>query len=58
MPVYFNLILFWISWSFPGGLDGKEFTFSAGDLGLIPGSGRSTGEGNGYHSIILAWEIP
>ena len=25
----------------------KEFTYSAGDTGLIPGSGRSPGEGNG-----------
>jgi len=32
---------------FPGGLDGKEFTCNAGDLGLIPGSGRSPGEGKG-----------
>ena len=33
---------------FPGGSDSKESAYSAGDLGLIPGSGRSTGEGNGY----------
>ena len=33
---------------FPGGLDGKEFTCNAGDLGLIPGLGRSPGEGKGY----------
>ena len=32
---------------FPGGLDGKASVYNAGDLGLIPGSGRSTGEGNG-----------
>ena len=32
---------------FPGGLDGKESVFSAGDLGLITGSGSSPGEGNG-----------
>ena len=25
-----------------------EFVCKAGDLGLIPGSGRSPGEGNGY----------
>ena len=34
--------------SFPGGLDGKEYTCNAGDLGLIPRLGRSPGEGNGY----------
>ena len=31
---------------------------NAGDEGLIPGWGRSPGEGNGTHSSILAWEIP
>ena len=28
-------------------LSGKQFAYSAGDLGSIPGSGRSPGEGNG-----------
>ena len=32
---------------FPGGLDGKESACNAGDPGLIPGLGRSCGEGNG-----------
>ena len=32
---------------FAGGSVGKESACSAGDLGLIPGSGRSPGEGNG-----------
>ena len=32
---------------FPGGADGKASTCNAGDLGSIPGSGRSPGEGNG-----------
>ena len=32
---------------FPGGSDRKASAYNAGDLGLIPGSGRSTGEGNG-----------
>ena len=31
----------------PGGSDGKESARNAGDLGSIPGSGRSPGEGNG-----------
>ena len=34
--------------SFPGGSDGKESTCNVGDPGLIPGLGRSPGEGNGY----------
>ena len=32
---------------FPGGSDGKESACNEGDLGSIPGSGRSAGEGNG-----------
>ena len=31
---------------------------AAGDEGLIPGSGRSPGEGNGNPLQYLAWEIP
>ena len=31
----------------PDGSGGKESACEAGDLGLIPGSGRSPGEGNG-----------
>ena len=34
------------SGGFPGGSDGKESTCSTGDLGLIPGLGRSHAEGN------------
>ena len=33
---------------FPCGSAGKESTCNAGDLGSIPGLGRSPGEGNGY----------
>ena len=33
--------------AFPGGSDDKESVCSAGDLDLIPGSGRSPGEVNG-----------
>ena len=31
----------------PDGSDGKESACNAGDPSLIPGSGRSSGEGNG-----------
>ena len=31
----------------PGGSAGKESACNAGDLGLIPGSGRFPGEGSG-----------
>ena len=33
---------------FPGGLNSKESAYNAGDLGSIPESGISPGEGNGY----------
>ena len=32
---------------FPGGSDGKASAYNVGDLGLIPGLGKSPGEGNG-----------
>ena len=32
---------------FRGGADGKKSSCNAGDLGLFPGWGRSSGEGNG-----------
>ena len=47
--------------SFPGGSVVKNMLANAGgpgDVGLILGSGRSPGEGNGNHSSILAWKIP
>ena len=31
----------------PGGSDGKASAYNAGDLGSVPGLGRSSGEGNG-----------
>ena len=31
----------------PGGSDGKASAYNVGDPGLIPGLGRSSGEGNG-----------
>ena len=34
--------------AFPGGSAGKESSCNAGILGLIPGLGRSPGEGKGY----------
>ena len=34
--------------SFPGGSAGKESACNAGDLGSIPGLGRSPGERKGY----------
>ena len=38
---------------FPDSSVGKQSACNAGDPGLIPGSGRSHGEGLGHHSSIL-----
>ena len=43
---------------FPGSSDGKASAYNAGDLGSIPGSGRSPGEGNGNPLQYSAWKIP
>ena len=42
---------------FSGGSAGKASACCAGDLGSIPGLGRSPGEGKATHSSILAWRI-
>ena len=38
---------------FPGDSDGKASAYNVGDVGSIPGSGRSSGEGNGNPPPIL-----
>ena len=43
---------------FPGVSDFKEPAHIVGDLGSIPGLGRSPGEGNSTYSSILAWKVP
>ena len=40
------------------GLDGKASACNLGDLGAIPGLGRSPGEEMAIHSSTLAWKIP
>ena len=57
--VYILVVLIWTSsiylfiriylkyMDFPGGSDGKASACNVGDLGSIPGLGRSPGEGNG-----------
>ena len=40
--------MYLFTWGFPGGSDSKESASSVGDLGSIPGLGRSPGEGNSY----------
>ena len=45
---------------FPGGSDGKESACNVGDLGSIPGFGRSPGGGQDMAtpSSIIDWRIP
>ena len=49
------MIILAVSWSqgFPDSSVGKESACNAGDPGLIPGLGRSLGEGIGYQLIFL-----
>ena len=42
---------------FPGSSDGKEFACNAGVLDLIPGLGRSPGEGNLSTELGVTWEL-
>ena len=48
LKIYFKFNFCLYCGSFPDSSVGKESTCDAGDPGLIPGSGRSTGEGIGY----------
>ena len=41
------MILYYDLWGFPGGSVVKNPPVNVGDAGLIPGLGRSPGEGNG-----------
>ena len=43
---------------FPSGSDVKESACNAGDLGSIPGLGRSPGEGHGNPLQYSCWKIP
>ena len=43
---------------FPGGSEGKESVCKAGDLGLIPGLGRSPGGGHGNPLQVFLLENP
>ena len=42
------MLYLYIYMGFPCGSDGKESACSVGDPSLIPGLGRSPGEGNSY----------
>ena len=48
MNTKFLSVYLWLLQGFPGDSACKEFTCNVGDLGLIPGLGRSSGERKGY----------
>ena len=50
LTIYTKELLWWLS--------GKESTCKAGDMGSIPGWGRSLEEGMTTYSSILVWRIP
>ena len=47
-----------VALGFPGGSDGKESTCDVGDLGSIPGLGRSPGGGHGNSLQYTCLENP
>ena len=57
MKLCFQSVFSTVKYCFLGGPAGKEFACNAGDLGSIPGSGTSPGEGNGNHSSFLPGEF-
>ena len=54
---FYNTVLF-DSLGLPGGSEVKASSCNAGDLGSIPGLGRSPGEGNGNPLQYSCWRIP
>ena len=61
---YFYLFIYLLfffkskNFKFRCGSDSKESTCNVGDLGPIPGLGRSPGEGNGYPLLYSGLENP
>ena len=49
------MVIYYINLGFPGGSGGKESACNAGDLGSIPGLGRSPG---GAHGNPLQYSLP
>ena len=47
-PFCFRLFPYMVVLGFPVSSDGEESAFDVGDPGMIPGLGRSPGEGNIY----------
>ena len=53
-----HLNIYSVGQGFPGGSEVKASASNAGDLGSIPGSGRSPGEGNGNPLLYSCLENP
>ena len=47
LQTFLNILAKFLNMVFPGGSDGKESAWNTGDLGSVPGLGRSTGRGHG-----------
>ena len=58
MPLCVCLYMYINIYTFFVGSYSKESACNAGDPGLIPGLGKSAGEGMVTHSSILAWRVP
>ena len=56
--VIYDIYIYHILGSFPGGSDGKASIYNAGDPGSIPELGRSLEKEMEIHSSTLAWKIP
>ena len=50
--------MYYLVEGFPGGSGSKRIRLQCRRPGLIPGPGRSPGEGNDNDSSFLAWRIP
>ena len=48
-----NILLLYLLQGFPSDSVGKESSCNVGDMGLIPGFGRSPGEGNGNPTLLF-----
>ena len=58
IPISHFQRLYVVSYTFPGDLVVKNPPVNARDSGLIPGSGRSPGEGNGNPLLYACLENP
>ena len=47
LPTVVDIMVIWVKFTYSGGSDIKASAYNVGDLGSIPVSGRSPGEGNG-----------